>query len=204
MSELNFVPSMEWEQLVEALQGLVTSAAEVNSPKADNEGAAEAAAAAAPQPEQPGVVSLLNRKLLEVHSKLKAFDDEVGFGHGDQSQQQTHAGVTRQTVEQLVFACRDVLRMREQLSEHAPGHASLGHSHALAAQLLAELCKTDLGRSVCLEHEIVDTLETVLRQQVGEDEEAKDESQSEGQEEAARKKVQNRGLLETAVQVMRI
>ena len=56
----------------------------------------------------------------------------------------------------------------EEGHQHRPsvGYGSASNHHALAAQLLAELGKSEMGRGVCLEKEVAVDLERALQQQV--------------------------------------
>ena len=65
-------------------------------------------------------------------------------------------------------------RKRKASGEKGTGAGDDGHRlgsasnhHALAAQLLAELGKSELGRGVCLEKEVTFDLERALLEQVG-------------------------------------
>jgi hypothetical protein len=89
------------------------------------------------------------------------------------------AYLSRDVVVELVEHCKKVLhisrktcnaRKREgEEVQRKPSTASSAHCaspHALVAQLLAEWGKSELGRGVCLEMEVVADLEKVLEQQV--------------------------------------
>ena len=62
------------------------------------------------------------------------------------------------SVEELVLKCRSALYQNLH-----------SHSHTLAAQLLAELGRGELGRGICLKAQVIQALDKVLAEQIAVD-----------------------------------
>lgn len=181
----------EWRDLLQSFdQCVISVVTEENEDKDDND-------AAEPDPEAVAkhekLVGHLNHKLIEIHSRLKALDEEAldlphtpGGGGGsnlpaaanapnapesppEPEPLPVHVGLGAGTVNELVNNCEKVL-----------GQKGKATSHMLAAQLLAELARGEMGREACLKSGVIKALERVLEEQKG----------------------LKSGSLETAVQVM--
>ena len=157
--------SPDWDALVSALDRCVVEAYTAEHSQEDPPAAAEGAPP--PSSSAAAAVIALNHKLVEIHSLLKALDEEAasdaedpGLQSSDRSPTGSEGGgmdggggnpgrvLTRPLAEDLAARCVRVLR-----GEHREGEEEsrpLLRSHALAAQLLAELARSELGRGVCL------------------------------------------------------
>ncbi len=180
-------------------------------------------------------LTALNHKLIEIHSRLKAIDEEAfevlgnnGGGAGGQTaasrsnastpssqhaaaaastSSTSTATLSTETVVELVEQCQRVLRQprrgrrrKKRRSGEGEDAAKLSSSssfvsnhHALAAQLLAELGKSELGRGICLERQVAVDLEVVLAAQL------EDEGQGGGGGGGG-----GGGEMETTVQILRV
>lgn len=194
------IAAEEASKNVEERLRMVEEVQQQNAEEDDNESLSQLEAA----------TSSLVHKLIEIHSRLKAMDEEeagemaaaanmtnsedplgspaaanvhgavVAAVSNSDPQSQTYLSV--QLLEDLVDQCKSVLnysaprkprpagirRENDGDSSSSPGPSSCASQpspHALAAQLLAEIGKTEMGRGICLKKKVVVDLAKVLEQQ---------------------------------------
>ncbi|TRY64288.1 hypothetical protein TCAL_10250 [Tigriopus californicus] len=145
---------IDWNELIRQFEACILRASPPNRAVggAAEEGGEEAEVS-------PEAVTALNHKLIEVHSRLKALDDDCSIDTSTHSPAQGSAGATSlapnllqpHVMAELVGHCRTILS--------TPGR---GPTHTLAAQLLAEVGRTAGGRGLCLKDQVTSALEGVL------------------------------------------
>lgn len=150
---------VDWNELIRQFEACIVRA----RPPLREEGAEERAGEELVDAPVEAITAL-NHKLIEVHSRLKALDDDCTFDPSTHSPAQGSSGAAGgaasspapnllqpHLMAELVGHCRTVLS--------TPGR---GPTHTLAAQLLAELGRTAGGRGLCLKEKVTSTLEGVL------------------------------------------
>ncbi len=113
--------------------------------------------------EEEDILNRLNHKLIEIHSKLKALDEEANdpgpTGDDSSPDSRPTAVLSKHFAHDLAIRCVTMLN-----SKWRPAASKC---HALSAQLLAELGRSELGRKVCLRTDlnVAEAAESALKMQ---------------------------------------